>query len=147
MSASYAKVVAFDHDGEVIRTFTGDGNHFQNFLDAVKSGRPEDLNASCDEGHISSALCHLGNISYVLGSERQLSDGAQPFGDDDADESFARFQHHLQENGLETSTRYNLGPALELDPAKEIIIGEHAERANALLTRQYREGFVVPGLG
>jgi len=34
-SASYSKVVAFDHDGNVLRVFEGGGNHMQDFLDAV----------------------------------------------------------------------------------------------------------------
>jgi len=45
---------------------TGEGNHFENFLNAVRSRKPEDLNAPVMAGHLSSALCHLGNISYRL---------------------------------------------------------------------------------
>jgi len=39
-------------------------DHFKNFLSAVRSGKREDLNAEIEEGHLSSALCHLGNIAY-----------------------------------------------------------------------------------
>ncbi|MGQ9731246.1 MAG: Gfo/Idh/MocA family protein [Candidatus Zipacnadales bacterium] len=46
---------------------SGQGNHFQNFIDAVRSRKPEDLNAPIIVGHYSSALCHLANISYRLG--------------------------------------------------------------------------------
>ena len=38
--------------------------HFQNFLDAVKSRDSKILHAGILEGHLSSALCHLGNIAY-----------------------------------------------------------------------------------
>ena len=38
-----------------------------NFLAAVRSRRSADLNAEILEGHLSSALCHTGNISYRLG--------------------------------------------------------------------------------
>ena len=45
----------------------GDEHHFDNFLKAVRSRKHEDLNADIEEGHLSSALCHLGNICYRLG--------------------------------------------------------------------------------
>jgi predicted dehydrogenase len=44
----------------------GGDPHFENFIKAVKSRKPEDLNAEILEGHLSSALCHLANISYRL---------------------------------------------------------------------------------
>ena len=34
---------------------------------AIKSGKREDLNADIEEGHLSSALMHLANISYRIG--------------------------------------------------------------------------------
>jgi predicted dehydrogenase len=43
---------------------SGEGDHFGNFVRAVRSGRREDLTAEIEEGHLSSALCHLGNIAY-----------------------------------------------------------------------------------
>jgi hypothetical protein len=45
---------------------TGEGNHFENFTNAVRSRKPEDLDAPVLAGHYSSALCHMGNISYRL---------------------------------------------------------------------------------
>ncbi|HUE71757.1 MAG TPA: hypothetical protein VMP01_12795, partial [Pirellulaceae bacterium] len=41
---------------------------------------------------------------------------------------------------------YTLGASLTLDPAKEKFTGAGAEAANKLLTRPYREPFVVPDL-
>jgi len=46
---------------------SGEGNHFKNWINAVRSRRAEDLNADVLEGHLSAALCHLGNIAYRLG--------------------------------------------------------------------------------
>src|SRR5262245_8063773 len=58
----------FDPDGKLVKTFEGKGqNHFANFLAAVKSRRREEQNAEILEGHQSSALCHIGNISWRLG--------------------------------------------------------------------------------
>lgn len=42
-------------------------NHYQNFIDCVKSRDAEKLLADIEEGHYSSLLCHLGNISYRTG--------------------------------------------------------------------------------
>ena len=42
------------------------GDHFANFIDAVKRRDTSALNAEIEEGHKSAALCHLANISYRL---------------------------------------------------------------------------------
>ena len=41
-------------------------NHFTNFLDCVRSRNHEDLNSDILAGHLSSSLCHLGNIACRL---------------------------------------------------------------------------------
>jgi len=41
--------------------------HFVNFLDAVKSRKYQDLIADVEQGHISTAQMHLGNIAYRTG--------------------------------------------------------------------------------
>ena len=38
--------------------------HFRNWVRAVRSRSREDLTAEIEHGHMSSALCHLANISY-----------------------------------------------------------------------------------
>jgi len=47
---------------------TGDAvlNHFTNFIDCVRSRRWQDLNADILEGHLSTSLCHLGNMACRL---------------------------------------------------------------------------------
>ena len=42
-------------------------SHWANFIDAIRSGKVEDLNCEINDGHYSSALPHLANISYRLG--------------------------------------------------------------------------------
>ena len=59
----------FNPAGELIKAFKTEDDHFGNFVKAVRSRRVEDLNADILEGHLSSALCHLGNISYRLGQK------------------------------------------------------------------------------
>ena len=45
----------------------GLGNHYQNFIDAIRAGDPSLLTAPIEEGFYSCALIHLANISYRLG--------------------------------------------------------------------------------
>jgi hypothetical protein len=46
------------------------GNHWANFIDAVRSRKSSDLHAPIEEGAISTTLVHLANISYRLGRTR-----------------------------------------------------------------------------
>ena len=43
------------------------GDHFLNFIEAVKSRKREDLHAEVEEGAASTILVHLANVSYRLG--------------------------------------------------------------------------------
>jgi predicted dehydrogenase len=122
----------------------GDGDHFANFIAAVRSRRTADLNAGILEGHYSAALCHLANISYRLGRQVPLGGQDRPFGDDtDGAEALARMREHLHDVGVRLDgTMYHAGRRLMLDVGAERFQGN--EEANRMLTRQYRAGFVVP---
>ncbi len=141
---SYTNGVAYSNDGEVLARFSGGEDHFGNFVEAVRSRKVEHLNADILEGHLSSALCHLGNISYRLGTPQPFRKGARAFGDDkEAGETFARMEEHLQGNGIALDgLKYQLGRKLTVDPKAESFVGD--KEANALLTREYRKGFEVP---
>ena len=54
-------------------------NHFTNFLDCVRSGRWQDLNADILQGHLSSSLCHLGNIATRLKRSLQFNPETERF--------------------------------------------------------------------
>jgi predicted dehydrogenase len=43
------------------------GSNWRNFIDALRTRKREDLNADIEEGAISCALMHLGNIAYRVG--------------------------------------------------------------------------------
>jgi predicted dehydrogenase len=45
----------------------GEDDNFANFIACVVSRKKEDLRAPIEEGHISSGLAHLANVSYRLG--------------------------------------------------------------------------------
>jgi predicted dehydrogenase len=48
------------------------GSNWENFIQAVRSRKREDMNADIEEGHLSSALMHLANISYRTGRSLQF---------------------------------------------------------------------------
>lgn len=81
-------------------TGSGLGNHYQNFVDAIRATNPGLLTSPIEEGFYSCALIHLANISY------------------------------------------RLGRSIDFDPEKQVVIGD--EEAQAMLTKEYREPFVVP---
>lgn len=139
---SYSSGVAFDNDGEVVKQFGGDGDHFGNFVAAVRAGDRKKLNGDILEGHLSSALCHLGNVSHRLGREEVLPKGAV-FGSKAADQAERSMVGHLGQQKISTAdTKLTVGKRLKIDPKAETFVGDKA--ADALLTREYRKGFVVP---
>lgn len=46
---------------------SGDGNHYSNFIQAIRSGKRSLANGDIKEGFYTCALVHLANISYRLG--------------------------------------------------------------------------------
>lgn len=79
---------------------SGLGNHYQDFINAIRSNDQKLAKGDIREGFYSCALIHLGNISY------------------------------------------RLGRSLEFDPEKMKFVND--PQADALLTRQYREPYVLP---
>ncbi len=121
------------------------GNHFQNFIRAVRSRKTEDLNADILEGHLSSALCHLANISYRLGQPMPFGKGYEALGDCPEVKASIRSIEENLEGALGMDLKkytYQLGVKLQFDAAAEKFIGN--DKANELLTRPYRKPFVVP---
>ncbi len=141
---SYSSGVAFTKDGEKIAEFKGGGDHFGNFVAAVRARNHQLLHADILEGHISSALCHLGNISYRLGERRPLTDVVPTLGGhSDAIEAVQRMMEHLAANNVPVKeTQVRCGPRLRIDASQERFIDN--ELANQHLFRVYRRGFEVP---
>jgi hypothetical protein len=140
----YSKAIVFSPKGEEIKRFTGPEDHFGNFVKAVRSRKQSDLNADILEGHLSSALCHLGNISYRLGKEEPFNKSSKAFGDNkEAAETFLRMEDHLKDNSVNLEeTKYQVGRSLKIENKTESFVGD--KEADAMLTREYRKGFEVP---
>lgn len=142
---SYNTGAAFDLDGKLVQEFKGGDDHFENFIQAVRSRKVEDLRADILEGHLSSALCHLGNISYRLGSTLTVAEARDRVEGKQATETFGRFTQHLADNSLPESTQILFGENLAFDPQSETFVNN--AKADELLTREYRAPFVVPAKG
>jgi predicted dehydrogenase len=120
------------------------GGIFENFIHCIRTRNHEELHADILEAHYSAALCHLGNIAYRLGE--QVPGTTKPEGFPDVPEvqaSLAYIRENVKEAiGLDLDKHtYQLGAKLEFDAEKEQFIGN--DEANKLLTRDYREPFVV----
>ncbi|MDB6152102.1 MAG: oxidoreductase domain protein [Chthoniobacteraceae bacterium] len=148
---NYNDAFAFDKDGKEIKKFTKTAdspidseNHYENFIKAVRSRKAADLHGKILDGHISSALCHTGNISHRLGKKLAPDAIAEKIkGNPEAADSFNRLAAHLDANGVDIKNeQLALGEFLKMDPATERFVG-NAE-ADQLLTREYRAPFIVP---
>ena len=63
----------------------GPDAHFGNFFDSMRSRRWQALNSDIQEGHMSTSLCHLGNIAYRVGRKLEFDSHAERFvGDEEA---------------------------------------------------------------
>ncbi|HYG75639.1 MAG TPA: Gfo/Idh/MocA family oxidoreductase [Planctomycetota bacterium] len=152
---SYAIAIVYDKSGKEVKRFGEttnaegkktqvQGNHYENFINAVRSRKSTDLHADIIEGHLSSALCHTGNISHLTGKPavpEEVRDAVKS--NAELAEVVSRVQEHLGNHKIDLSSeKITLGSWLTMDPKTERFAGNAV--ANALLTREYRKGFEVP---
>ncbi len=140
---------AYTPDGKKeIASYSGNAGaaHLTNFIESIRSGKSEDLNADISGGHLSATLCHLANISHRLGETN---------GPATTEKVIETFSHHpdalrtaeavlaqIERNGGDLS-QLVLGPTLNFDPKTESFHGPHGEAANAFLRYEMREEFAV----
>jgi hypothetical protein len=145
----YSKLPAWSGGTGNTGGYSAHKGHLFNFIYAVRSRKVSDLRADVLEGHLSTAMVHMANISYRLGtlsSPDQMREEIKDKGSE-AMETFGRFQEHLAANGVDLSkTEAVLGPWLEMDSNREKFVGnsDFAPWANQLLKGNYRKPFVVP---
>ena len=140
-------LAAYDRQGKAIKTFTGSGpNAKENFIKALRSGKQADLKTTMLNGHLSTSLCHMGNISYRVGKSATIEQVNDVIGKDaQVLDAVERTRQHLSANGVELKTTgLTLGPKLTMDSAKEQFTGQFAKAANTLVKRKYRKPFVIP---
>jgi len=119
------------------------GGNFGNFIDCVRSRKREALNAEILEGHLSSALCHLGNISYRLAKERPFEKPGDFSDNAVVGDSVMAMLENTKAIGVDPhKATLWVGPKLEFDPEKEKFVNN--PKADKLLSRNYRPPYVVP---
>jgi hypothetical protein len=103
------------------------------------------------DAHYSAALCHLGNISDLAGTEKTNSAVAEAIQHSEpTKEAFARVLDHVKANNVDVdTTKTFLGPLLAIDAATEQLTGAEKEivaAANScpIRKRTGRAPFVVP---
>ncbi len=84
---------AFDGEGKTLAEGSdrlSDTLHIRNFLDCIKSRRREDLNQEIEQGHVSSVMCHMGNISWRTGKKLRFDPKTESFDDAEANKFLGR---------------------------------------------------------
>jgi hypothetical protein len=141
----YNAGVAFDYDGNELGRWEGgtDQLHFANFVTGIRSRNPADLNLDIEEGHISSAMAHIGNVSWALGET--VSPGVRPTlaaDNEHVRETFTSLDAHLGDNNVDfMQTPLTLGRELSIDSGTE---RASDPAANTLFSREYRKGYELP---
>jgi predicted dehydrogenase len=134
--------VVRDNQGKEIKRFGGKEDPFDNFIRALRSGKREDLNAEVLDGHLSTNICHAGNISYRLGQRASAADVRAQIGDLPVfQEMVDRYLEHLKAHDIDPGESI-LGPWLECDTDQECF--KDNARANELVKGFYRKPFEVP---
>ncbi|MBL7223288.1 MAG: Gfo/Idh/MocA family oxidoreductase [Candidatus Brocadiae bacterium] len=121
------------------------GDIFNNFIQCVRTRDEKGLLTGPMACHLSSALCHLGAIACRIGSVVPFAESRKIFGDHAAAvASLDKMEWRMKSRGvkIDDSLKYQVGPVLTFDPTVEKFVGN--DKANALLTRNYRKPFVVP---
>jgi predicted dehydrogenase len=140
---NYVSAIACDWNDKEIKKWEGTKNHYENFINAVRSRKPGDLTAEVLEGHLSAGLCHTGNISQQLAkrhSPEEIRDAVKH--NADIADAVGRMRQHFALNNVDWhKTPVSLGPWLKMNPKTERFIGN--TDADRLLTRNYRAPYVV----
>lgn len=137
---------AIDREGNTIESFGGEAvQSAANFIRALRSGKESDLRVPILEGHLSTSICHMGNISYRVGSEASVEEAEDVIRrDEQALDALERTREHLSANGIDLADEsLTLGPRLTMDSKTERFTGQFADAANRLVKREYREPFVI----
>ena len=142
----------YDNDGKKVKQFAGGGggNHTANFIEAVRRRDASILKAPIEQGHISSACCHLGNISYRLGAATAPNRIKEAIKSSDlAGRVFDSIVEHLKANEVDLNkSAATLGPLMMVDTASEEIVGLDGagmlSQAKKLAHGTYRKPYIMP---
>jgi predicted dehydrogenase len=143
--------VAYDNDGKQLQVFEGSDNkaHRENWIKAIQSRKVK--HGILEEGHYSTSLCHLANISYLAGAEKSNAQLAEAVAANlVTKEAYWRTLDHLKANEVNLDeTKPIVGPLLKVDAKHETLV--HSDKvvtdaANncAIRKRVGRAPFTIP---
>ena len=138
---SYGDAIVYDTENKKAASWSTPETHFENFIDAIRSGRKEDLNSDALVGHISTTICNAGNVSYRLGKPASVSEQKAAIADVPLfGEMHERYLQHIAQHDINPNTTV-LGPWLTCDPVNECFM-DNAE-ANKIVRGRYRSPYLV----
>ncbi|MES2695020.1 MAG: Gfo/Idh/MocA family oxidoreductase [Verrucomicrobiota bacterium] len=143
-------VNVFDNENKKIKQFakSTNGAHRANWIKAVQSRKV--IHGLVEECHYSSSLCHLANVSYLVGADKSTAALADSIkADADTKDSLDRVLTHLKAHNIDVeNTKMVVGPKLKLDGKTEMFVGSEefvkAANKNPLLKREGRGEFKIP---
>lgn len=144
-------VIIYDNDNKPIQKLTKNTNgaHRENFVKALHSRKV--VNGLVEECHYSSALCHYGNVSYLVGADKSNAAIAESIQSNaTAQEAYGRLLEHLKANELNVDTTPIMkGPLLTIDAKTEMFTGGdkvvvEAANKSPLRKRTGRGEFTIP---
>lgn len=138
----------YDNDGNKIKNFEKEriGGPRANFIHALRTGKRDDLKTDIEEGHISSSICHMGNISYQIGKQCPVEELVAIIKNDPyLYQVYQDMEEHLHKHGIDVKKeQIILGKKLTMDSKTERFTGDNSAMANLFIKDTYREPFVVP---
>ncbi|MFM8572924.1 MAG: Gfo/Idh/MocA family protein [Pirellula sp.] len=139
---------AFDSDGKLIKEFKGNGGsgHQANFIEAVWNRNRELLNAEVQVGHDSTGWCNYANICFQAGDHSDLRQKVESARNHPGwEELMQQMLEHLAAHGVDPNDQaLRMSHWMQLDTKTGRFVGQYADQANALIKRQYRNGYAVP---
>jgi predicted dehydrogenase len=133
-------------DGKTRLTkFPGDGGklHQQNFIDAVRSRRSQDLSVSIERAELSSAVAHLANVSLRTGTNARESALLPKLSSHPVLQRILQDQSKQLKNWGIDDPEYRVGQSLQIDPLRVSVKGESVA---PLVRPVCRPEFTVPEL-
>ena len=86
---------AYDAAGKVVKEGENESAliqqaHIRNFLDAIRSRNRQSLNQEIASGHVSTMMCHAGNIAWRTGKKLRFDAAKEEFDDSEANQYLGR---------------------------------------------------------
>jgi len=138
---------AYDNEGKRVHQYKGNGGsgHAQNFIDAMRSGRREDLAAEIEVGHLGTTICHQANVAWRAGQDATVDQVRENMKScEDALNTLNDMLEQLEGNAVDLAKQpFIMGPMLTYDRKTEQFTGDNAAKANKFLKCSYREPFVI----